>query len=100
MDNSVPGKRPKGDELTRAKLTEEKLKNLKSFPRREIEKMLTESDIIADTLHELRPSTDPSKHYFILKDEELWYHLPRKMLQRDHEITENEFRRMFEAGII
>ena len=62
--------------------------------------MLTESDIIADMLHELRPSSDPFKHYFILKDEELWYHLPRKMFQRDQEITENEFWRMFEAGII
>ena len=101
-DESVPTQTrdPGDDEPTREELMEKKLKHLEIFPRRAIKKMLTESDVIADTLHDLRPSSVPFKHSFILKDEKPVFHRPRKMSQRDQEITEKEVKRMLDAGII
>ena len=54
MDDYFPTQKrdPGNNEPTREDLMEEKLKHLEIFQLKAIKKMLTESDVIADTLHD------------------------------------------------
>ena len=78
---------PEDPEPTRSDLLESSLCHLPVFAKRAFQIMLGNTEIIADDIHDLRPTSVPIKHSFTLTNEKPVYHCPRRMPPQHQELV-------------